>query len=155
MYNLWLWVNYTEPCIVPLINNELYFKMNISTILNIASDSVFSVPVHFLINSCLSFVIWTVLFRFYGLSPFNYSATYYFPYFLASETNVSEDDIIRIHDDHGNTIELLESGGQYLSASSVRSGRYPNPVTNIPRLRKMNVNEDDIFLCAYPKAGMM
>ncbi|XP_052707823.1 sulfotransferase 6B1-like [Crassostrea angulata] len=72
---------------------------------------------------------------------------------MASETNVSEDDIIRIHDNHGNTIELLGSGGQYLSASSVRSGRYPNPVTNIPRLRKMNVNEDDIFLCAYPKAG--
>uniref|UniRef100_A0A8W8NP77 Sulfotransferase domain-containing protein n=1 Tax=Magallana gigas TaxID=29159 RepID=A0A8W8NP77_MAGGI len=71
----------------------------------------------------------------------------------ASETNLSEDDIIRIHDNHGNTIELLGSGGQYLSASNVRSGRYPNPVTNIPRLRKMNVNEDDIFLCAYPKAG--
>lgn len=72
---------------------------------------------------------------------------------MANETNVSEDDVIRIHDNHGNTIELLGSGGQYLSASSVRSGRYPNPVTNIPRLRKMNVNEDDIFLCAYPKAG--
>lgn len=86
---------------------------------------------------------------------FSYSATYYFLYFLASETNVSEDDIIRIHDNHGNTMELLGSGGQYLSASSVRSGRYPNPVTNIPRLRKMNVNEDDIFLCAYPKAGMV
>uniref|UniRef100_A0A8W8NGZ2 Uncharacterized protein n=1 Tax=Magallana gigas TaxID=29159 RepID=A0A8W8NGZ2_MAGGI len=69
-------------------------------------------------------------------------------YIYSYETSVSEDDIIRIHDDHGNTIELLGSGGQYLSASSVRSGRYPNPVTNIPRLRKMNVNEDDIFLCA-------
>lgn len=91
------------------------------------------------------------MFRFYGLSPFDYSATYYCLYFLASETNLSEDDIIRIHDNHGNTIELLGSGGQYLSASSVRSGRYPNPVTNIPRLRKMNVNEDDIFLCAYLK----
>lgn len=103
-------------------------------------------------------VIWVILTKFCsdykGFSPFNYSATYY-PYFLAFETSVSEDNIIRIHDDHGNTMELPGSGGQYLSASSVKSGRYPNPVTNIPRLKKINVNEDDIFLCAYPKAGMM
>jgi hypothetical protein len=71
----------------------------------------------------------------------------------AYTTTVAEEDIIRVSDDNGNVIEVLESGGQYLSARNVIAGRYPNPKTNFPRLKAMDVKSDDIFLFAYPKAG--
>jgi hypothetical protein len=72
---------------------------------------------------------------------------------LAYKTTVAEEDIIRVSDDNGNVIELLESGEEYLSARAVIAGRYPNPKTNFPRLKAMDVKSDDIFLYAYPKAG--
>ena len=50
-------------------------------------------------------------------------------------------------------MEFLGYGDQYLSARAVKLGKFPNPVTNFPRLKQMTVNEEDVFLCAYPKAG--
>ncbi|XP_055997942.1 uncharacterized protein LOC125647317 [Ostrea edulis] len=72
---------------------------------------------------------------------------------MVYETTVAEEDIIKVSDKDGNVMELLETGGQYLSAQGVIAGRFPNPKTNFPRLKAMNVRSDDIFLCAYPKAG--
>ncbi|XP_078334582.1 sulfotransferase 1C2-like isoform X2 [Crassostrea virginica] len=69
------------------------------------------------------------------------------------ETVVSEEDIVRVSDGHGNVMEFLGYGDQYLSARAVKLGKFPNPVTNFPRLQQMTVSEEDVFLCAYPKAG--
>ena len=49
-------------------------------------------------------------------------------------------------------MEFLGYGDQYLSARAVKLGKFPNPVTNFPRLKQMTVSEEDVFLCAYPKA---
>ncbi|XP_061171732.1 sulfotransferase 1B1-like [Saccostrea echinata] len=69
------------------------------------------------------------------------------------DTEVSEEDIIKVSDSHGNVMEFLEHGGQYISAKGVIMGKFPNPKTNFPRLKEMNIRSDDFFLCAYPKAG--
>ncbi|XP_055997943.1 uncharacterized protein LOC125647318 [Ostrea edulis] len=79
--------------------------------------------------------------------------TYRYTLSLMYENTVAEEDIIKVSDKDGNVMELLETGGQYLSARGVIAGNYPNPKTNFPRLKAMNVKSDDIFLCAYPKAG--
>ncbi|XP_061172459.1 sulfotransferase 1C2-like [Saccostrea echinata] len=68
-------------------------------------------------------------------------------------TTVSKEDVIKVADGHGNIMELIESGGQCLNATRVLKGNYPNPKTNFPKLKEMNVSSDDFFLCAYPKAG--
>ncbi|XP_061172447.1 sulfotransferase 1E1-like [Saccostrea echinata] len=69
------------------------------------------------------------------------------------DTAVSKEDIIKVSDNYGNVMEFLEHGGQCLSARGVIMGKYPNPKTNFPRLKEMNIRSDDFFLCAYAKAG--
>lgn len=67
--------------------------------------------------------------------------------------DISESDVIRVTDPSGNGMEFIGFDGEYLSAEGVQLGRFPDPRKNIPQIREMKVNENDVFINAYPKAG--
>jgi hypothetical protein len=44
--------------------------------------------------------------------------------------------------------------GQYKPLDSVESLEIPDPRSNVPKLRSMEIFDDDIIIYAYPKCGM-
>jgi len=67
--------------------------------------------------------------------------------------DVPEEDITVVSDGHGNDIPCIEMAGHHIPSRLVKKGMVPNPKANWPRLKKLELRSDDVFLIAYPKAG--
>ena len=77
-----------------------------------------------------------------------------FFFLVVSVVKVKEEDITIISDGHGNTIRCLEWHGHYLPVRGIEKGLIPDPRKSLPPLRHLQLRPDDVFLLAYPKAGM-
>ncbi|VDI01528.1 Hypothetical predicted protein [Mytilus galloprovincialis] len=67
--------------------------------------------------------------------------------------NFKDEEVTVLSDNNGNSVNVIEYDGYYLSKKAIEKGRIPDPRSNIPNIIKMEIRPDDVFLVAYPKAG--
>lgn len=67
---------------------------------------------------------------------------------------IKEEDILRVTDENGEVHEVFKvEGGDNWSLEFPKFGIAPDPRINFPKIKNMDVRNDDVFICAYPKAG--
>ena len=67
---------------------------------------------------------------------------------------VDKDKIIKKKLPGGKEIEQYPLFGSYVSPAFAFSGFVPDPREHLPAVRDMPVFDDDVLICAYPKAGL-
>lgn len=90
---------------------------------------------------------WTSLF-FVILNCFKH-----FLFNISNLVNFKDEEVTVLSDNNGNSVNVIEYDGYYLSKKAIEKGRIPDPRSNIPNIIKMEIRPDDVFLVAYPKAG--
>lgn len=69
--------------------------------------------------------------------------------------DISKSDLVRVELPSGNHLELLRADDMHFPLQ-IENGNYvPDIRLNLPRIRQMKAREDDILICAYPRAGTM
>ena len=66
----------------------------------------------------------------------------------------TEDEITYFTDSEGERFETYKYGNEYFPIRPAKLGRTVDPRIHAPAIQDMTVREDDVFLCAYFKAGI-
>ncbi|KAJ8298934.1 hypothetical protein KUTeg_022994 [Tegillarca granosa] len=53
----------------------------------------------------------------------------------------------------GHTVDFIQAGDMHFPTNWSTGGISPDPRVNVHRIKRMKAREDDILICAFPKAG--
>jgi len=73
--------------------------------------------------------------------------------FVITAPITDEDEIISVTFPGNEKAEMLVKDEYDVPILNRKTSRFPDPRILIPQTKNMDVFEDDIFICAYPKCG--
>ena len=75
-------------------------------------------------------------------------------YLFYYSVQFSKEEVRTLTDASGCSVEIIEYDGYFLSKRAIELGKIADLRSNIPNIIKMPIRPDDVFLLAYPKAGI-